>query len=380
MAIADVIVLGLGVMGSAAAMHLARRGARVVGIEQFGPVHDRGSSHGRTRICRKAYFEHPDYVPLLGRCYALWDELGARCGRGVFVRCGLVYSGRAEGTVLAGVKRAAAEHGLAVESVPAADRAARFSALRFDEADEVLFERDAGFLWAEECVRVQLGQAACDGAALHYNEPVRNWSSDGRCVRVVTDKGAYDAASLVLTAGPWSSALLTELRLPLTVLRKPQVWFESVGYGRCDPARMPAFAFDADGAFYYGFPEADAGMVKVGEHTGGATVPDASHVDRAVLEEDLASVRTFVERHLPFVRPRVLRSSMCMYTMTPDGHFVLDRHPQHANVLFAAGFSGHGFKFAPLVGEVLTELALDGATRQPVEFLRLSRAALRPSS
>ncbi len=375
---ADVIVLGLGAMGSAAAMHLARRGVRVIGIEQFGPAHDRGSSHGRTRICRKAYFEHPDYVPLLDQAYRLWDELSAGSGRQLFVRCGLVYAGRAEGEILTGVRRAAEEHGLSIEEVPGADRGARFPQFRFDDGQQVLHEPDAGFLWAEASVRAQLDLATQAGAAFHFDEAARNWSSDGRRVRVVTEKAAYEASSLVVAAGPWAASVLATLRLPLTVLRKPQVWFDCVRDGRCDPARMPVFAFDLPGGFFYGFSEADAGRIKVGEHTGGASVADVDRLDRRVCEDDLRAVRRFVDGHLPLVRPRVLDASVCMYTMTPDAHFILDRHPMHGNVAVAAGFSGHGFKFAPLVGQVLAELVLDGATRQPVGFLGFSRAALQP--
>lgn len=372
----DAIVVGLGGMGSAAAHQLARRGLRVLGLEQFTPAHDRGSAHGQTRICRKAYFEHPDYVPLLHRAYALWDELSAAAGRRLFERVGLLMAGGPESELIAGVRRAATEHRLSIEDVPHGELASRFPGFAFPTNFDVLYEPGAGLLYVEDCVRAQIEQAEKRGAELRFREAVRWWWADEGQVVVETDRGRYVASRLVLTAGSWAGRLLSELDLPLRVVRKAQLWFATdsshYAFGRC-----PTYAFEIDTGFFYGFPALEPGVLKIAEHTGGRTVADPLRLDRELHDLDMAPVRAFIGRHMPGVRPQVVRHSVCMYTMTPDQHFVIDRHPQHAHVVFACGFSGHGFKFAPVVGEALADLAMTGRTELPIGFLGVNRPALK---
>lgn len=373
----DVIVLGVGGMGSAACEQLARRGQNVLGIEQFHPGHDRGSSHGRTRIIRKAYFEHPDYVPLLHEAYRLWRELESDTGRRLYEPVGLLLAGRPEGAVISGVQRAARAHGLAIEALTADAAARRFLGFRFADGEQVLFEPDAGFLRVEECVHAHIERAVSRGATILAGQRVREWSADDDAVRVTCDAGAFNARRLVITAGAWSAQLLTELGRALHVRRKVQLWFRSDNPAHAAGAGAPAFCFDESDGFFYGFPALGEGLMKIAEHSGGQQAPAPEAVERALLPEDLPRVQRFIAARLPGVRPLVERHSVCLYTMTPDEHFIIDRHPRHANVFVAAGFSGHGFKFAPLVGSVLADLVTTDRTAAPIGFLSAARAALR---
>ncbi len=369
----DCIVLGLGGMGSAAAAQLAARGARVLGLEQYGPAHARGSSHGETRIIRKAYFEHPDYVPLLERAYQLWAELEQAVATALIVRTGLLLAGAPSGAVVTGVRRARDIHRLRIDELDADERRRRFPDFFIADENAALFEADAGYLAVERCVQAALTRAARDGADLRFDEAALEWSAAASDVRVRTARGTYAAARLVICGGAWAGALLAREGLPLRVLRKMQLWF-GCDEGVLDPARgAPAFCYETPAGFYYGFPAIEPGVVKIARHDGGAVVADPAQLDGVLHPEDVAPVRRFLERHLPAVRPTPLRHSACMYTMTPDQHFIIDRVRDAPQVLYAAGFSGHGFKFCPVIGAALADLAMMGATALPIDFLRAVR-------
>lgn len=370
--VCDCLVIGVGGVGSAALRHLAARGVSAIGIERFGVAHDRGSSHGETRIIRQAYFEHPDYVPLLWSAYDLWDRLAADSGRPLLRRCGLVLSGQPESEILRGSRTAAEQHGVPVERLDHRAATERFPRLRFPAGHETLFEPGAGYLLVEECVRAHVDAAARDGATLRTGEIVRDWSMDGKRVRVRTDAAEYAAAAAVVTAGPWAATLLGATAGPLIVLRKVATWHRlgSPGYGTNDG--MPAYLFDLDGRCFYGFPSVDGRTLKVAEHTGGEPVEAPLTVDRSLRPSEAGDLGDFVRTALPYVDPKPARHSVCLYTMSRDGHFVVGRAPD-APVAFAAGLSGHGFKFASLLGEALADLALDGKTRHPIDFLSPDR-------
>jgi monomeric sarcosine oxidase len=373
----DTIVIGLGGMGSAALYELVQRGQRVLGLEQFDIAHDRGSSHGQTRLIRRAYFEHPDYVPLVERAYQRWHNLEAASGRPLLRRSGLFLAGRGDGGLIPGVDRAASVYRLPIQNVPTSQCLSRFPGLIPDEDMEVRFEADAGYLLVEDCVLTHVEQARRHGATIVTRTPVRVWLADETSVTVRTDECEYSAGSLIVCGGPWSSALLSSLDLPLEVRRKLVFWFP-IGDDRYLVERgCPAFAFETREGFFYGFPAIDGRTVKVGEHTGGQAIAGVDQLDRRLLPEDAAPVQRFIRRHLPGLRPDVQRHSVCMYTMTPDEDFIVDRHPHYPNVAYAAGFSGHGFKFAPVIGSILADLVMTGRTEEPVEFLRADRPALR---
>lgn len=373
----DAIVIGTGGVGAAALHHLARRGKRVLGLDRFPPGHARGSSHGDTRVIRLAYFEHPDYVPLLKRAYGLWDELSARWGRALYHETGLLEVGPADGAVVPGVLASAREHGLEVEELSAADVARRFPALRVPAGHRAVFERRAGYLDVEDCVRAHATFAVEDGARLSIGAAVRSWTVRGGTVEVITDDATYEAGALVIAPGAWAPDLLSGLRVPFEVKRKSLFWFATSDPALAESAGCPIYLYETPGGVFYGFPAlAGSGEIKVAEHTGGHTLIDPLAVDRVVHAEEELRLNAFLAAHIPSVSTERRHHAVCLYTMSPDGAFVVDRHPAYPNVVFAAGLSGHGFKFTSVLGEALAAMALGEPVREPVEFLSLSRPAL----
>ncbi len=365
----DAVVIGLGAMGAAACRTLAGRGLRVCGIDRFTPPHPFGSSHGQTRICRKAYFEHPDYIPLLHRCYDLWADLETAADEQLFTRCGLILGGPPESPLIQGVQQVSTLHDLAIEDWPAGEATRRHPQFRLPDHWRVLHEADAGYLRVEACIAAPLRLAGADGATLLTDCMVREWRADGAGYVVRAGEETIGCQRLVLAAGAWTGPLLARHDLPLRVQRRQQTWFA------CDDPRMrvedcPVFGFHLDDCFFYGFPQVQSGRIKVAEHLTAAPC-DPDTVDRDRSPADEARVRGFLDRHLPGVAGEVVEHSVCLYTLTPDEHFIVDRLPGHDGVALAAGFSGHGFKFAPLIGEILADLVIDGQTTEPIEFLRM---------
>ena len=382
----DCIVVGTGGVGSAACDHLARRGARVLGLDRFPPGHDRGSSHGDTRIIRQAYFEHPDYVPMLLRAYELWQDLSLRTGKKLYHEVGIIEVGPPSGIVISGVLEAARAHGLPLERVSNAEAATRFPGLSIPDDMEVLFERRAGYLRVEECVVAHCEEAVKNGAVLQHGEVVRRWAPDGRGVRVETDQRTYRAQSLILTAGAWAGQLLGDLGLALEVLRMPLVWYATRGDGYREENGFPTFLFETAAGRFYGFPQIDGHGIKIARHTdtrsAGHTkqrevVADPLALDRSLRPGDREPVEAFLAAHCPQVRSECVRHAVCMYTMTPDEHFAVGLHPDYPAVALAAGLSGHGFKFTGVLGEALADLVLEGQTSLPIGFLGLERKGLR---
>jgi sarcosine oxidase len=377
----DCIVLGVGGFGSGALYHLARRGVRVLGIERFSVAHDRGSSHGETRIIRKAYFEHPDYVPLVHRAYDLWHELERETGRRLMHPVGLFIAGPPTCESVAGTILAAERHHLPVDRLTAPEAQRRFPGFRFGDDFQVVYEPQAGYLEVENCVTAHVQAAVRHGAVLRTGETVVKWVSNGHRVVVKSDKGEYAGASLIITAGPWAAHVLKECdaaadpaawRMSLCVVRKPVFWFDA-GAEYDVAAGTPTFFFETAAGQFYGFPRIDGRTLKVAEHTGGEAVADPMTIDRTRHAGDLARLGEFLRGHLPGIEPSPARHSVCMYTKTPDSHFCIDRHPQRGNVVVGAGFSGHGFKFTTVLGEALADLALNGTTNLPVAFLSVKR-------
>lgn len=369
----DAIVLGAGGVGSAALYELARRGVRAVGIDRFRPPHDRGSSHGQTRVIRQAYFEHPDYVPLVVESYRMWRELEQRTGRRLLHETGLIELGPADGIVVPGVLRAAAEHGLSVEKLSAAEVEQRWPSLCIPGDLVGVYEPGAGYLLVEDCVQAHVDAAQAAGAELLADTQVLGWTARDGDVRVDTTAGEVVAERLVVTAGAWAARMLASVSLPLTVRRKSLFWFETSVVDYRVERGFPVFLFELPHGVFYGFPKLDARGVKVGEHTSGRAADDPLAVDRAVDPQEQAALERFLATHLPGVSQRVTDHTVCPYTMSPDEHFIVDRHPAHANVVFAAGLSGHGFKFAPVLGRVLADLVFNGRTDLPIGFLSLGR-------
>ena len=355
----DVLVIGVGGMGAAALAHLARRGLRVVGLEQDDVPSERGSSVGETRVIRKAYAEDPLYVPLLERAYVLWRELEQFSGEPLFVRTGCLNMGPPDHAAIRGVLESVALHGLPHEVLTAHAIRARFPAITPSQEDVGVFERDAGYLHVEACTRAHARMATSHGAELRTRARVVDLDLHGKegVAVALADGTRLTAPKAVISAGPWlaSSPQLSDVAagLQLSVERQVQLWFPR------PTLDLPAFIhFLADGAFY-GIPTPES--VKVCRHHGGeTTTPDT--VDRALRPADEEAVRSYLRAHMPSADGTPLRSRVCMYTNTPDQHFVVGRLPRAPHVVLLGGFSGHGYKMATVIGEIAAQLTVDGST------------------
>ncbi|HEX5688037.1 MAG TPA: N-methyl-L-tryptophan oxidase [Ideonella sp.] len=352
----DVAIIGLGAMGSAAAFELARRGLDVVGFDRFTPPHTMGSSHGDSRIIREAYFEHPLYVPMVQRAFELWRELERRTGSSLLSPTGGLMIGAPDSVLVEGARRSAQQHGLAHELLSAAEIRARFPVLQ-PEADMVgVWEPRAGVLAPEACVAAQLDQARRCGATLHFDEPVDRWQPDGGDVSVFTALRHCRARQLIISAGAWAASLLPGLRLPFRVERQVLHWLaptaDAAAFG---PTRCPVHLWQIDGTrFFYGLPDMGAGVKLAFHHGGETSTVDA--VRREVTSRDVDELRAAVRRFVPAADGHRLASSVCLYTNTADEHFWIDRCPDQPQVLVASPCSGHGFKFAPVIGEIVADL------------------------
>jgi sarcosine oxidase len=371
----DAIVIGLGGMGSAAAYHLARRGQRVLGLEQFAALHEQGSSHGLTRIIRLAYHEHPSYVPLLRRSYELWHELERTAGEELLITTGSLEGGPGDGETFRGALEAAELHDLPHEVLDATELRARYPAYAgFDATTRVVFQPDGGFLLAERTVRAHLDAAAAAGADLRFDTPVRAWeptASGG--VRVATDGGAHEADRLVICAGAWAGRLVPALAGLAAPERQVLAWLSPRRPELFTPERFPVFLIDVDEGSYYGFPTHDGHGFKFGWYHHFREPIDPDDPDRSTRPDDEAALRAFAERYFPDGAGPTELLKACMFTNSPDEHFLIDRLPDAPQVSVAAGFSGHGYKFCSVVGEIMADLAIEGSTRHAIGLFRLDR-------
>ena len=372
----DVTVLGLGTMGSFTCLELARRGLRVAGLDRFSPPHGRGSHSGDTRIFRIAYAEHPDYVPLAQRAGHLWDQHSLDFGKTLLTRTGMLSMGPPNESLIAGIRTSARTHRLDVEALTPNEIRSRYPAFAPPDEYVGLFEPAAG--WVDVNASIEGALTACErnGAHLFLNEAATGWSERGDRILVETATGTIETARLVITAGAWAATVLSDLRLPFVVRRKTLAWFDPAESQYFDSEDFPVFAF-AD-RFFYGFPSIAGQGVKLAIHWDeGLSVPDPSVPVAPVGTEDLAPMVHCASKYLRGLtnplgdgRACVRRAATCLYTMTPDEHFIVDRHPNIENVWIAAGFSGHGFKFAPVIAEALADLCETGRTALPIEFLK----------
>ena len=369
----DIAVLGVGGMGSATLYTLAKRGLNVCGIEQFGVAHDRGSSHGETRLIRKAYFEHPDYIPLLNRAYDLWHEFEKKAGEKLFVENGLIVAGKPDSEVIKGLDLCYEKHNLPHEKLTVNEARKRFPQFHLPEDFIIYFDPIAGFLYVEKSVEkfAELGQK--NGATLYTNEKVLTWQANQNHISITTDRRKIVAGKLIITSGAWANREMLSLGIDFDIWRKVLFWYDSPEIANYKLDGFPNFYVELDFGSFYGFPAVNEMGLKIGEHEipGISSLPD--EVRRTLQPSDEPVILQFIEKVFPRFQPVRTNFTVCMYTITPDFNFILDVHPEYENVIIGAGFSGHGFKFAPVIGEILADLAIDGSTSHPIEFLRVNR-------
>lgn len=370
----DVAIVGLGGMGSAISAHCASVGASVVGIEQFSPAHDLGSSHGKTRMIRKAYFEDPAYVPLVLRAYELWSKLERAVGQQLLWITGLLSVGEENSEIIRGTRLAATEHDLPIELLSQREVNARYPTLKLWKNEIGLFEVDGGVLDPERAIRAQFQVARSHGADLRFEIEMEEWHATDRGFDLCLSNGErVSARKLVLAMGGWFQKMLGSLGVPIRVQRNVQAWFrpETRAY---DAPGFPGFLLNREGlpAPLYGFPDFGDG-VKAAFH-GLGDLTEAQRIDRNIDQgRDIEPVVQALAEWMPGAAGRFREAKACMYTLTPDQHFVVDKHPDYPNLVLCGGFSGHGFKFAPVIGEIGGELALDGESRHDIKFLSLRR-------
>ncbi len=368
----DVVVCGLGAIGSAALYALARRGHRALGIEQFAPGHDRGSSHGASRIIRLSYFEHPSYVTLLQRAYPLWRELERAAGRRLLHVTGIAEIGPPDGMLVKGTLASARRHGLKHEIVAASDFMRRFPAFRLPSHFLAVLQPDGGFVEAEPAVLAQIALAVEAGAQVRTGERVQAIEPCDAGVRVVTEHDAVEAGAAIVAAGPWLCSLLPDLPVRPRVTRQVMAWFAPAA-PELLTSGFPVFMIESRHGIHYGFPPAGAAGLKAAKHHHADKAVDPDTFERTVTAQDEALIRAALADHVPAANGKLLEARTCLYTVAPDGDFIIDRLPGFAQVIIASPCSGHGFKFAPVLGEVLAELAGDGTTRHDLARFRLAR-------
>jgi sarcosine oxidase len=364
-------------MGSATAYQLSKRGAKVLGLEAFTPAHDKGSSHGESRIIRQAYFEDPAYVPLVLRAYELWDQLQEESNEDLLTITGGVAIGPTKGALVAGCLRSAKQYGLGHALIDAKEMQRRFPQFALTEDEVAFYEEKAGYLKPEECIRQHLRGASKRGADLRFEEPVLSWtaSQEGDGVSVTTEKETYNAKSLVISVGPWFAELVSDVSMPVVVSRRVLFWlkplYESSNFDR---GVFPIFLWEPEGSpLFYGLPRiSEDGSPKVGIHSGNETCTPST-IDRRINPRDESAIRSAIGTRIPSLNGEVSHATTCMYTMTPDEHFIVDTHPDHPQVILAAGFSGHGFKFSSVVGEILCDLAMTRETSTDIRIFSGSR-------
>lgn len=370
----DVVVVGVGGMGSATTYHLAERGLDVLGLERYDIPHTRGSSHGITRIIRRAYYEHPSYIPLIERAYDLWDDLAAETGRKVIHRTGSIDAGPEGNVVFEGSLESCREYDIPHEVLTSEEVAERFPGYRLPEGYKALYQSDGGFVVPEQAIIGHVEAAQAAGAEVRAREQVQGWepTSDGG-VRVETDRGTYAAERLVLAAGAWNHKLTDALEGLAVPERQVLGWFQPETPSTFAPENFPVWNLKVPEGRFYGLPIYDVPGFKIGKyhHRDEQVDPDDYNTEPNLEDERL--LRDVVENYFSRADGPTMRLATCMFTNSPDEHFILDTLPNHPQVAVGAGFSGHGFKFASVIGEILADLAADGETDHPIEMFRLER-------
>ncbi|MFJ3387877.1 MULTISPECIES: N-methyl-L-tryptophan oxidase [unclassified Lysinibacillus] len=367
----DVIVIGAGSMGMAAGYNLAKAGKNVLMLDAFNPPHEEGSHHGETRIIRFAYGEGASYVPFVKRAGELWKELAMLTDEALFLQTGVMNVGEEAHPFIQNVKTSAKLYDLSLEQYSASEAMEKWPGLSLPEDFVVCFEPTAGVLRVEDCISAYKKLAIEAGATLHTNEKVQNIKA-GEIVRVQTANNIYEAKHLIVTAGAWATELLQtmDIAIPVTPTRKTFAWFEADEQLYHEEI-FPAYCFEFADSMYYGFPSIDGAGLKLGRHDGGEAINPNDPL-RPFDEQDLIDLQNFINRFMP--KHGALKfGKTCKYSMTPDEDFIIDFLPEYRNIVIAAGFSGHGFKFSSAVGEVLADLTLNGKSKQDLSLFKLSR-------
>ncbi len=375
----DVIVLGVGSMGSSACYYLAQRGYNVLGIDQFHIPHERGSHTGQSRIIRKAYYEHPDYVPLLQKAYNNWKSLEAMAGTQLYYPTGLLYMAPPESKLIKGIRTSAAAYNIPLENVGHNEDKETFHQFHLPENYVKILEQDAGFVLVEKTILAYYEAAIRCGATIKTAEKILNWTDKGNDIHVKTSKAVYTTKKLVITAGPWTPELIPLLKEKLQVTLQLMAWVKPKRWEPFTMGNLPCWFITDENfpGFFYGFPALPAAKyhnppgIKIAHHyTGSQVTPEDK--DNFAFAEEVQKLRYILDKYMPDAFEEIVDIKSCLYTNSPEGNFIIDLLPQHdGRIAIAGAFSGHGFKFVPIVGEILADLATEGKTELPIGFLNV---------
>jgi len=377
----EVAVIGMGVMGSACTHALAKSGLKVLAIEQFSLGHSSGSSHGDTRIIRKAYFEDPQYVPLLNRSYILWGELQKSSQNELFVKSGIFYLGQKSSPLLTGIRKSSELYKIPLEDLAATSgeevlrKYSFLNLFQHKNFSEKLFEPDAGFLKVASCMQAFHQGSRNAGAKILENEKVESWKEADSIFEVKTNKSQYLARKIVLTQGPWMKETLSNLGIKTRLLRKVLTWIKAPSASQTSQS-SPCYLVDLGEKVFYGFPSVDGlegDCIKVSEHSGGEEFNSPEQVDRNIFEHDRENILKLARSCIKMDQFEIKKQSTCIYTSTNDEHFIVDRHPTNAKIILVSPCSGHGFKFAPVIGETVKNLVCDNTFKVEKSILSMDR-------
>ncbi|KRF43842.1 N-methyl-L-tryptophan oxidase [Paenibacillus sp. Soil787] len=371
----DVIIVGAGSMGMAAGYYLSLEGKSVLLLDSFNPPHDRGAHHGDTRIIRHAYGEGTSYVPLALRAQQLWFDLERESGRKLFCQTGVLNVGTRDSTFLQQVVSSSEAYSLPLQTVDSSKIHTVWPGISLPDGYVGCFESDSGVLKSEECIRAYRELLEHHQVTILTNTSVQELSIDSAGVTVQTANESYTGRALIVTAGAWSSKLLPLMNIhpPLVTKRKTFAWFEADDF-LFGEEQFPAFTFETSLGHYYGFPSMGGAGLKVGRHDGGLRInPDEAIPEFGALQEDEEDLRMFLSRFMPLANTKLRKGKTCTYTLTPDENFIIDTHPEYPHIAFAAGFSGHGFKFSSVVGEILCQLITKGKSEHDISLFSMNR-------
>lgn len=376
----DVIVAGVGTMGAPACWYLARNGYKVLGLEQFDIAHEHGSHSGQSRIIRKAYYEHSNYVALLDRAYDNWKTIEQETGAKLYYETGLLYFGEPSSVLIKGTRETAQQYHIPLDVLDAKEAATRFPATKFQPHHQVLFEPQAGFVTPEKAIAVYTEDAIANGADIRAREKLTHWRQSANNIEAKTDKASYTADKIIFTTGAWTKKVITSIPTALTVTRQLIVWMRPTDWNKFKLGNFSCwFLNEDDGNLFYGFPilppNAFGGPIglKLAHHKPG-DMSDPDNVNRSFQPGEEQVLINVLNKYFPGAAQNVLTLKTCLYNNSADADFIIDFLPESdSRVALATGFSGHGFKFASVVGEIVADLAIKGKTEMPIDFLKFNR-------
>jgi len=369
----DVVVMGLGIMGISALYHLSKKKIKVCGIEQYAPGHSKGSSHGETRIIRKAVFEGVDYYPIINRSYEIWKILEKETKKELLSKCGTLIIGDKNSSIIRGTKDVYNKYGLKYNLLNQKKLGNKFSMFSLKNKQVSIFDPEGGFLHAEKCIKAFQDQALKNGVKIFENEKIISWEGSDSEIIVKTDKREFKTKKLIITVGPWAKSEMESLGVKLKIIRKILFWYNIQKPNNYIEGKFPVFLYEEGKNDVYGFPIINKQSMKIAQHFGGHEIDSADEVNRSLSERDEQNLKEIINELIPELKLSISNHSVCMYSMTEDENGIIDRHPKNKNVIIGTGFSGHGFKFSAAFGEILMNLALNKKVPFNIDFLSFKR-------